>query len=66
MHRLVKWSIVALGIAVVALIVPLACSTQQTDKHETPAGHPDELKDSTRFDPAPDTTKRQHPVETPE
>jgi hypothetical protein len=59
--------LVILGLFVVGLcLLQAGCGGNASDKHDTPAGHPDELKDSTRFDPAADTTKGEQPRETPE
>jgi hypothetical protein len=59
--------LVFIGLCLSALLfLPVGCGNNTADKHETPAGHPDELKDSTRFDPAPDTTRKDQPRETPQ
>ncbi len=46
-------------IALMVLSFCVACGDDKKREVDTPAGHPDELKDSTRLDPAPqpgDTT----------
>ena len=47
-------------LATIALLAALlsSCDVKKQGKNDPPAGSPDELKDSTRLDAAPDTTHK--------
>lgn len=53
-------------IALAVLLFLSQCGVKQEGKNDAPAGNPDELKDSTRLDPAPDTTHKAHESQGPQ
>jgi hypothetical protein len=62
----VKRLLFVLMMALVVLLSLSQCGVKQEGKNDAPAGNPDELKDSTRLDPAPDTTHKAHESQGPQ
>lgn len=48
---------ISLAALLLMLVLGAGCGTKEDKEVDTPAGHPDELRDSTRLDPAVDSTK---------
>jgi hypothetical protein len=62
----VKRQIILLAVALLLAMSLSQCGVKQEGKNDAPAGHPDELKDSTRLDAAPDTTHKAHEPQGPQ
>ena len=48
-----------MAIMLASVLVTSGCGKKE-EEIDTPAGHPDELRDSTRLDPATDTSDTSH------